>query len=98
MQLNAEQDKLDECEHQLSNAVEESDGEEDENERTRQNNSHGLAKSSARGQESLTKDPVPWNPTSEQLRAELDHMRLQWELDRRVLKVANQQLVDEESA
>ncbi len=68
-QLNAEQDELDTSEQQLLNAVEEFDDEEDENEWTRQNLSHSLAKSSAQGQESPTKDPVPSNPTNEQLRA-----------------------------
>ncbi len=80
--LNVEQNKLDACEQQVLNAVEELDGEEEENEWTRQNLSDNLAKSSVQGQESLTKSPVPSNLTSEQLRAKLDRMRSQRELDR----------------
>ncbi len=80
IRLNAEQNELDVHEHQLLNAVEDDD--EDENEWIRQNLSDSLARSSAKGQESLTKGPVLTSPMNEQLRAELDRMWLQQELDR----------------
>ncbi len=73
-QLNTEQN---ERAQQLLNVVEESDGDEDdENERTRQSVSFHLAKNPAGAQGSLARGSVP------QLQAELDYMRSQWEVDR----------------
>ncbi len=78
-QLNAEQIEFNEREHQLLNAVEDDD--EDENEWTRRSLSDQL-RSSAQGQGSPTKGPIPTSPTNEQLRAKLEHMRSQQELDK----------------
>ncbi len=96
-QLNVEQDELNACEQQMLNAVEELDGDDDD-ERTRQNLNDILAKNPTNGQVSPAKEPALPNPTNEQLQAKLDHMRTQWEVDRQALEEANQQLAEEEGA
>ncbi len=95
MQLNEEQNELEAHEQQLLNTVEDDD--EDEDEQTRQNLSAQL-RCSAQGQGSPTKSPELTGPTNEQLKAELECMRLQQELDRQALKEANQHLAEEENA
>ncbi len=96
-QLKMEQDELDMREQQLLNAVEESDGDDDDD-RTRQNLSDILAKKPTDGQVSPAKGPALPDLMNEQLQAKLDHMRMQWESDQQVLDEANQQLAEEEGA
>ncbi len=46
------------------------------------------------GKVSPVKGPVPSDLMNEQLQAELDHIRKQWESDQLVLQEANKQLTD----
>ncbi len=74
-QLNTKQNELNAHEQQLLNTVEESDGDEDdENERTRQSLSFHLAKNPAGTQGSPARGSVLQNLMTEQLQAELDNM------------------------
>ncbi len=78
-QLNAEQNELEAHEQRLLNTGEDDD--EDENERTRQNLNAQL-RNSAQGQGSPTKSPELMGLMNEQLKAKLEHMRSQQELNK----------------
>ncbi len=98
--LQREQDELAMQEQQLLNTTKESD--EDEDDRMRQNLSELLEKTLRLGKVSPSKEAAPLDPTNEQLQAELDRMRKQWEGDhldwKQALNKVNQQLAEEETA
>ncbi len=95
-----EQDELTTQEQQLLNAAEESD--EDDDDRTRQNLSEHLENMLKFGKVLPSMEAAPPDLTNEQLWAELDRIRKQWQSDnlgwKQVLNEANQQLAEEETA
>ncbi len=87
-QLRAEQDELKTHEQQLLSTPVENEDDDAEHERARQGLNEQL------GQELPTGSPAPTpiDLTSEQLKAELEHVRLQRDADRQALKEANELL------
>ncbi len=86
-QLRAEQDELQVLEQQLLQTAVEDEEDDEESEQVKQSEQ-------SQGQGSPTRSPAltPTEPTNEQLKAELERVRLQQEADRQALEEANELL------